>query len=120
MDGKCVDAAFELLGKERVDRTVTLETRLAFEGCRNDDYPEMALARTGRGAVTGVLLAFVNHVETGRFEADHELFTYGGLDCHIVSSMSVLRFVATSTSCQLWQNEYYARCVEAIRTATLV
>ena len=55
-NGKRVDLAGELLGKNLIDHAMTLDARLAREGWRYHFDGEMALAGSGRAAMAGVAM----------------------------------------------------------------
>ena len=66
----------KLFSKDFIDRTVTFDPRLAGKGWRHNQYPEMTMSRPRRGAVPGVLFAFVQDVKTGRFQRNDQFFAH--------------------------------------------
>ena len=73
MDGKCVNAAFDLAGKRLVDQPVTLQARHAFEDFRHYIDPEMRLAARPVPGMTLMLARFINDRQALRRESFGQL-----------------------------------------------
>ncbi len=82
LDRQRVHTIFQLVPQHIVDDPVTLNARLAGEVVGDDQHAEVALARSGRRAVTGVQVQLIDHVEARGIEGDHQLFAHACLQAH--------------------------------------
>jgi hypothetical protein len=66
---------------------VALQVRLSLESRGHDQDAEMALARSGRTAVSSVQFALVYDVKARRLKCDHEFFPHLLFDAQDLVSM---------------------------------
>jgi hypothetical protein len=69
VDGKCVHASGEFVGKRLIDHAVTLDAGLSLERLRYDIDPEVSLPARPVPGMTLVLVRFINHFEALRHES---------------------------------------------------
>ena len=82
MDGKRVDAAFELTDKCFVDHAVALEPAPPAERLRHNMHPEMSLPALPMPGMSGVPVGFVHHVEARGSESLGQLLRDEIAPCH--------------------------------------
>src|SRR5262249_8021123 len=82
MDGKRVDAAFELTDKCFVDHAVALEPAPPAERLRHNMHPEMSLPALPMPGMSGVPVGFVHHVDVRGSESLGQLLRYEIAPCH--------------------------------------
>src|SRR5215467_5203525 len=82
MDGKRVDAAFELTDKCFVDHAVALEPAPPAERLRHNMHPEMSLPALPMPGMSGVPVGFVHHVEVRGSESLGQLLRDEIAPCH--------------------------------------
>ena len=97
MNGKRMDAAFELVGERRVDHAVALEPALSAERPRHNIEAEMGLAAWPMPGMSLMQMGFVFDVQALRGESRKKFGRYDVLHSHCLIRSSQARLGGKKT-----------------------